>query len=50
MKEYEIKQMQSGKYNIYYYGGELDGLVEFYAYSDGIAVTDIRIGYILKVN
>lgn len=51
---YEIKHepvtLQDGKvkdkYNIYYYGGEFNGLVEFHSY-DGVSGT-IRPGYTEK--
>jgi hypothetical protein len=44
MFEYEIK-LEAGKYNIYYYGGEFDGLKEFYAYELTEPQTIIRYGY-----
>jgi hypothetical protein len=41
---YEIK-LENGKYNIYYFGGEYDGLKEFYAYDLSNPQTLIRYGY-----
>lgn len=52
-KEYEIKyepvtihNVLYPKYNIYYYGGEVDGLKEFHS-TDGVN-GQIREGYTLK--
>lgn len=44
MNEYEIK-LENGKYNIYYYGGDFNGLIEFYAYDLNNPLTIIRYGY-----
>lgn len=41
---YEIK-LENNKYNIYYYGGEYDGLKEFYAYDLNNPQTIIKYGY-----
>jgi hypothetical protein len=41
---YEIK-FENDKYNIYYIGGEYDGLKEFYAYDLSDPQTIIRYGY-----
>ncbi len=49
MKMYEIKQMPNGKYSVYYYINGNEETIEFYAYSDGIQVTEIRQGYTLKI-
>lgn len=46
---YEIK-LENGKYNIYYYNGEFDGLKEFYAYDLSNPQTIIRYGYKQKIN
>jgi hypothetical protein len=45
---YEIK-LEGGKYNIYYYGGDYDGLKEFYAYNLNEPQTLIKYGYKQKI-
>lgn len=42
----EINGKIINKYNIYYFGGKYDGLIEFYAYDLLYPQTEIRFGYI----
>ena len=48
-KEYEIIELDSGKYAIVYYINGEEETREFYSYADKIPVKEIRSGYTLKL-
>ena len=49
MKEYKIK-LENGKYNIYYYVNGEEETKEFYGLDKNNPVTQIRFGYVEKVD
>jgi hypothetical protein len=49
-KEYKIFLVEkTGKFGIEYFGGNFNGLVEFYAYDLTEPQTDIRVGYVKHI-